>query len=235
MAETHPLSENRLLASLPPEFGRELAPEMEKIRLELKQSVYEPLQPIEHVYFPTDGVISMLADVEEEPSVEVATVGKEGMVGLPLFLGATVTPGRSFSQIPGAAYRMTAAAFQRAIASDGPLTRRLHRYTQALMIQISQGTACNRIHSIEQRCARWLLLTRDRVGADEFLLTQEFLGQMLGVRRATVSEVAGRMQEAGFITYSRGVIRICNREGLESVSCRCYAVIRDEYERMLAA
>jgi CRP-like cAMP-binding protein len=235
MAETHPLSENRLLASLPPEFGREIAPDMEKVKLDLKQSVYEPLQPIEHVYFPTDGVISMLAEIEEETSIEVATVGREGMVGLPLFLGATVTPGRSFSQIPGAAYRMTAAAFQRAIASDGPLTRRLHRYTQALMIQISQGTACNRIHSIEQRCARWLLLTRDRVGADEFLLTQEFLGQMLGVRRATVSEVAGRMQEAGFITYSRGVIRICNREGLESVSCRCYAVIRDEYERMLAA
>jgi CRP-like cAMP-binding protein len=235
MAETHPLSENRLLASLPPEFGREIAPDMEKVKLDLKQSVYEPLQPIEHVYFPTDGVISMLAEIEEETSIEVATVGREGMVGLPLFLGATVTPGRSFSQIPGAAYRMTAAAFQRAIASDGPLTRRLHRYTQALMIQISQGTACNRIHSIEQRCARWLLLTRDRVGADEFLLTQEFLGQMLGVRRATVSEVAARMQEAGYITYSRGVIRICNREGLESVSCRCYAVIRDEYERMLAA
>jgi CRP-like cAMP-binding protein len=235
MAETHPLTENRLLASLPPDYAREIAPEIEKVALRLKQSVYETLQPIEHVYFPTDGVISMLAEMEEESLVEVATVGKEGMAGLPLFLGATVTPGRSFSQIPGAAYRMTAAAFRRAISSDGPLTRRLHRYTQALMVQISQGTACNRIHAIEQRCARWLLLTHDRVGADEFLLTQEFLGQMLGVRRATVGEVAARMQEAGHIAYTRGVIRICNRNGLESVSCRCYAVIRDEYERMLAA
>lgn len=175
----------------------------------------------------------MLAHMEGGALIEVATVGNEGMVGIPLFLGAEVTPGTSFSQVPGDALRMPADAFRKAIANDGPFTKILHRYTQALMVQISQGTACNRAHSLEERCARWLLLCHDRVGADEFMLTQEFLSQMLGVRRASVNLVAATFQEAGFIEYRRGRIRILNRRGLESASCQCYAVIREEYDRML--
>jgi CRP-like cAMP-binding protein len=178
-------------------------------------------------------VMSMLADIEEDNLVEVATVGNEGMVGLPLFLGATMTPGQAFAQVPGAALRMSAAAFVKAVNGSGALSSVLHRYTQALMIQISQGPGCNRAHEIGQRCARWLLLTHDRVGADEFSLTQEFLGQMLGVRRATVNNIAVQFQEAGYIEYSRGSIRICNRKKLEELSCNCYFVIRDEYDRML--
>src|SRR5689334_9896681 len=175
----------------------------------------------------------MLAHMEEGKLIEVATVGNEGMIGLPLFLGADLTPGTSFSQIPGDALRMSAEHFRSAISKHGPLTKMLHRYTQALMVQISQGNACNRIHSIEERCARWLLLCHDRVGQDEFTLTQEFLSQMLGVRRASVNLVAATFHQAGLIDYTRGRIRILDRQGLESASCQCYGLIRDEYNRML--
>lgn len=234
MAEAHmPAGHNRLLMTLPPEDYRQVSSQLERISLGLKEMLYESGKPIEYVYFPIDGVMSMLAEVEEDSLVEVATVGNEGMIGLPLFLGATITPGQAFSQVPGEALRMEAEAFVDATNKSGSLSRLLHRYTQALMIQISQGTGCNRVHEIEQRCARWLLLTHDRVGSDEFLLTQEFLSQMLGVRRATVNTVAVQFQEAGYIDYSRGQIRIRNRRRLEAVSCRCYSVIRDEYDRML--
>jgi CRP-like cAMP-binding protein len=195
--------------------------------------VYESGKPIQHVYFPVNGVISMLAEIGEDSPVEVATVGNEGMVGLPLFLGAKTTPGMAFSQVPGDAFRMTAESFLEHANGSGPLPKLLHRYTQALMVQISQGTACNRGHENRQRCARWLLLTHDRVGADEFPLTQEFLSQMLGVRRATVNDIAVQFQDAGYIEYSRGRIRILNRKKLEAASCKCYFVIREEYDRML--
>jgi CRP-like cAMP-binding protein len=228
-----PSGHNRLLMTLPPEDYRQITPHLERISLGLRAMLYESRKPIEYVYFPIDGVMSMLAEMEENSLVEVATVGNEGMVGLPLFLGASITPGQAFSQVPGEALRMTAEAFIDATNKSVSLARLLHRYTQALMIQISQGTACNRVHEIEQRCARWLLLTHDRVGADEFLLTQEFLGQMLGVRRATVNNIAVKFQQAGYIEYVRGRIRIRNRRKLEAVSCRCYSVIRDEYDRML--
>jgi CRP-like cAMP-binding protein len=235
MAEGHvPNGANRLLSAIPSDYySEEIAPVLERVSLGLREILYDSLKPIEHVYFPINGVMSMLAEMGEENLVEVATVGNEGMVGLPLYLGATVTPGKSFAQVPGDALRMPAPSFRRLTENGGPLPRMLNRYTQALMVQISQGTACNRLHSMEQRCARWLLMTHDRVGADEFLLTQEFLGQMLGVRRATVNETALKLQRAGHIDYSRGRIRILNREGLESVSCHCYNVIRDEYDRML--
>lgn len=235
MAEGHvPNGTNRLLSTLSSDYyDDEIAPHLEKVSLGLRHILYESLKPIENIYFPINGVMSMLAEMEEDNLVEVATVGNEGMVGLPLFLGATLTPGKAFSQVPGDALQMTAASFRRVTENGGPLVKILHRYTQALMIQISQGTACNRAHSIDQRCARWLLLTHDRVGADEFTLTQEFLSQMLGVRRATVNDIALKLQEAGYISYTRGRIRITNRKGLESVSCRCYQIIRDEYDRML--
>lgn len=234
MAEARmPAGHNRLLMTLPPEDYRQITPHLERISLGLRAMLYESCKPIEYVYFPIDGVMSMLAEMEEDSLVEVATVGNEGMVGLPLFLGATMTPGQAFSQVPGEALRMGAEPFLDVVNKSDPLRRLLHRYTQALMIQISQGTACNRVHEIEQRCARWLLLTHDRIGVDEFSLTQEFLGQMLGVRRATVNSIAVQFQDAGYIDYSRGRVRIRNRKKLEAVSCRCYFVIREEYDRML--
>ncbi len=235
MAEGHAQNgENRLLSIVKEHEPNGFMRSLDLVFLETRHKVYMRDQPIEHVYFPVNGVISMLALLEEDVLVEVATVGNEGMVGLPLFLGAESTPGEAFSQVPGQAYRMPAARFKEMIHEASAFTAMLHRYTQALMTQISQGTACNRCHSNHQRCARWLLLTHDRVGKDEFSLTQEFLAQMLGVRRGTVNEVAGKLQAEGIINYSRGVIRITDRKRLEAASCHCYEVIRDDYDRMFA-
>jgi CRP-like cAMP-binding protein len=233
MAETRvPNGQNLLLNSLNGGRTAALMPSLELISMEVRHIVYEPNVPIEYVYFPVDGVLSMLALLEDDIEIEVGTVGNEGMVGLSLFLGSDTTPGRAFSQVPGQAYRLSTADFKELIREPSRFTAILHRYTQALMVQISQGTGCNRVHSNQQRCARWLLQTHDRVGKDEFSLTQEFLGQMLGVRRATVSEVAGQLQADGIIEYSRGTIRILNRARLEATSCACYRVIREEYDRM---
>jgi CRP-like cAMP-binding protein len=165
--------------------------------------------------------------------VEVGTVGNEGMLGLPVFLGADSSPGAAFCQVPGRALRMPAEALRAAASVEGPLRDLLQRYAQALMDQIAQSAACNRAHSTEERLCRWLLMTHDRVGADRFPLTQEFLGQMLGVRRAGVSATASILQRAGFIRYSRGTITITDRAGLESASCGCYRVVRDEFDRLL--
>lgn len=233
MAEGHVKNgQNRLLTVLQAKGPELYLDSLEFLPLELRQTLYRPDLPIEHVYFPVDGVLSMLARLEEGLLVEVATVGNEGMVGLPLFLGTNTTPGTAFSQVPGSAYRLSAEEFKKNVREPSRFTRILHRYTQALMTQISQGTACNRVHNNRQRCARWLLLTHDRVGKDEFQLTQEFLSQMLGVRRATINEVAGQLNQAGAIDYRRGTIRVLDRPRLESESCVCYSIIRDEYDRM---
>lgn len=233
MAEGHVKNgRNRLLAALQSSVPDPQLDSLEFGPLELKQELYSPNLPIEHVYFPVNGVVSMLAQLEEGLLVEVATVGNEGMIGLPLFLGTDATPGMAFSQVPGEAYRLSTEEFRRNIEQPSGFTRVLHRYTQALMTQISQGTACNRGHSNRQRCARWLLLTHDRVGKDEFYLTQEFLSQMIGVRRATVNETAAQLSAAGAITYCRGIVRIEDRIRLESESCLCYSIIRNEYDRM---
>lgn len=165
---------------------------------------------------------------------EVTTIGKEGMVGVPVFLETDRTPLAAFAQIAGEAMRMKAQQLRAEIKRDGPVVKRLLRYTQGLMVQIAQSGACNQLHSPRQRCARWLLMTHDRVGRDEFNLTQEFLCQMLGVRRATVSEIASSLQQAGVIRYSRGRITIVNRRGLEAASCECYAVICAAHDRVFA-
>lgn len=234
MAEgTVPIGGNRLLQTLDRLTQKALSPHLKRVELSLKQVVFEPGKLITDVYFPVDGIVSLLAPTETGPSIEVATIGNEGMAGLPLFLGTDRSPGSCFSQVPGAAYRMSAASFRAAMNKNGTLTAILRLYTQALMVQISQGTACNRAHSIQQRCARWLLLTHDRVRKDHFLLTQEFLGQMLGVRRMTVGQVAAELQRSGCIRYSRGLITVVNRKKLEALSCICYSIIRKEYDRLL--
>jgi CRP-like cAMP-binding protein len=224
---------NRLLASLPGEEYERLQPYLEPISLDFRQNLYEPNVPIEFVYFPLGGVCSLLSQTSVGDLIEVATVGNEGMVGLPVFLGAKQIPGVAMVQIPGDALRMSAEDLHTQVIPGTALYEVLHRYTQALFNLISQSALCNRVHSIEQRCCRWLLLTHDRVETDEFPLTQEFLSQMLGVRRAGVSEVAARLQNAGFISYRYGNITVLDRAGLEATSCECYELIRQEFDRLI--
>jgi len=198
----------------------------------LKKVLYEPYKPIQYVYFIDCGVVSLVSIMEDGATVEVGTIGNEGMVGLPLFLGAGTTPHQTFVQVPGTATRIQAEVFKRVVSPNSFLHSLLQQYTQALFNQISQSAACNRLHSIEERCCRWLLMTHDRVESDQFELIQEFLAQMLGVRRAGVSVVAAMLQQAGLIRYSRGKMNILDRAGLEAGSCECYAIVKREFDRL---
>jgi CRP-like cAMP-binding protein len=224
---------NRILAALPKGAYKRMMPLMEHVFVENGQLAYDVDKPIEFVYFPLTGVFSLVTFMEDGEGVEVATVGNEGMVGLPLFLGVDRTSGKAFTQVPGDSLRMTAAAFKKQLRSREPLTQTLQLYTQALMVQISQGMACNGKHSIRQRCARWLLMTHDRIGAETFPLSQEFLALMLSVRRGGVNKVATELKQAGLIQYSRGVISILKRKELEDTCCECYKVIKKEFDRLL--
>jgi CRP-like cAMP-binding protein len=234
----HTLARNRLLAMLPASEGVRLASELELVSLEVRDFLYEENKPIEHVFFPVSGVLSLISQMEDGRGIEVATIGNEGMVGLPVFLQATLTSAhRAFAQVPGESLRMRASVFNDFIggSQNGGLHLVLSRYTQALMSMIARAVACNALHTVHQRACRWLLTTHDRVDSDEFLLTQEFLGQMLGVTRASVNEVAQELQDAGVVQYSRGRMTILDRAGLEQRSCECYRVIRGEFDRLLTA
>ena len=224
---------NELLSALPPVVAREVAGELERVDLDSRDPVYEPGRPMEHVFFPLDAVLSVVADLSEGVAVEVATVGREGMTGAPVLLRAGQSGHRSFTQVPGAALRLNTRRLLELIAANEAFSLLLHRYVHALMTQVAHSVACGRAHTIDQRSARWLLTTHDRVGRDEFPLTQEFLARMLGVRRASVNTSAAMLQRAGFITYSRGRIRVLDRSGLEGASCDCYGFIRGEYGRLL--
>jgi CRP-like cAMP-binding protein len=224
--------ENFILGALPDEEYARLRERLEPVNLDLKQMIYETDQPIRHAYFPTSAVLSMISQVDGAAAVEVATIGREGMAGLPVFLGVGASPNTIFAQIPGLALRMRAEQLRDVLAGDGALHRQLHRYIQATMVQLSQNVACNRLHSTEERAARWLLMTADRVGAERFPLTQDFLAQMLGVRRATVSITAGLLHNAGLISYKRGVITVDDRAGLEDAACDCYGIVRDEFQEL---
>jgi CRP-like cAMP-binding protein len=227
------LRTNVLLATLPDEEFHAVAERVEVLDADIREEVYEPGSPILDVYFPLTSVFSLVGLAEgERVQVEVATIGKEGMVGLPLFLGATSSPQGSFCQVPGRAARMGGEDFRRVLRHDGALHRLLNRYTQTTMVQISQNVVCNSTHSAEQRACRWLLTTADRVGRERYSLTQEFLAQMLGVRRPTVSEVAGDLQDRGLISYTRGTMTLLDRERLEKSACGCYEVITGEFEQL---
>lgn len=228
------LVDNRLLAALPPRTLEHLQPHLEAVTLSQREIIFRPSQPISSVYFPITCVASLVTIMEDGAAAEIATVGNEGMVGLPVFLGTEMMHHQVFAQVPGTAFRMEAGAFKDEADRSGPLTNIMHRYVQALFNQVAQTAACNRLHPIEQRCARWLLMTHDRVASDQFPLTQEFLSQMLGVRRASVSTIARLLQQAGLIRYRRGRITVLDRHGLESASCECYGAIRAEYERLLS-
>jgi CRP-like cAMP-binding protein len=224
---------NRLLAAIPPEEYQRLLPHLKPVYLEYKQILYQPNEPINYVYFPNNGVVSLLTIMENGEAIEVGTVGNEGMIGLPLFLEANTIPGQALAQIPGEAFQMRADIFKREVAPASPLFKMLQSYTQALFNQIAQSAACNRLHSIEERFCRWMLMTQDRVGSNEFPLTHEFLGEMLGVRRASVSVVAATIQKAGFISYRRGKMSILDREGLEDITCECYGIVKAEFDRLV--
>lgn len=230
---TTPPGENRLLAALPEEDFDLVSSDTEKVSLALKEVLYEPGQPIEHVYFVTSGVVSLLVTMQNASAVEIATVGNEGVVGMPVFLGAETSPIRAITQIPGSALRMSVAAFKRVVEPAGAIHDLIRRYSQALINQISQSVACNHLHSIEDRMCRWLLTCHDRVGADDFPLSHEFLAQMLAVRRPSVTIAAGSLQKAGLITYRRGHVTIVDRPALEAGACECYGVVRHQYDRLL--
>jgi CRP-like cAMP-binding protein len=229
------LPENRLLAALPNADYERMMAQLERVALADRAMAYEIDKPIKFVYFPLTGVFSLVTIMEDGTSVEVTTIGNEGIVGLPLFLGVDRTFGKAYTQVPGEGLRMPSAAFKAEIKRRGPLTQTLQLYTQALMVQISQGLACNSVHSIKQRCARWLLMTQDRVASETFLLSQEFLAMMLGVRRAGVNKVATELKHAGLISYNRSVIRILNRKALEKTSCECYQIVKNEFDRLLGS
>jgi CRP-like cAMP-binding protein len=227
--------ENLLLRALPMKERRRLWPRLERVELNIRDLVYDKDKKIEYTYFPEAGVISLVSEMKNGSVVEIGTVGKEGMVGIPAFLGATSTPVKAFAQVSGRALRMRAADLKQEAANGTALHGMLHRYTQALFTQLSQAVACNRLHSVEQRCARWLLMTVDRVDERRFKLTQEFIAQMLGVRRATVNPILAGFQRAGMLRYRRGVMQIQNRRKLEKASCECYQIVRREYRKLTQA
>lgn len=226
---------NLILASLPQAELQELLPHLEVHHSGMKDMLHEPDKPIEHVFFPCNMVASLLSAnlAGEGPEyVEVATVGREGFVGMPVFLGNTRTPLVAFTQVPGTAFRLRSDRLQDALRLER-FHRGLHLYTQYLLYQIAQNAACNRGHTILQRAARWMKMTHDRVGGDLFPLTQEFLAQMLGVRRAGVSEAASALQAAGLIRYQRGIVQVTDARGLAEAACPCYRLILREQRRLL--
>lgn len=224
---------NCLLDRLPRDDYLRLLPHSELVSLPHGQAIYQPHDPTAYVYFPTRGVLSMVVGMEDGRLVEAATVGNEGMAGVHFFLGLDVCPIKVICQMPGEILRVAVVAFQQAMRINGGFEALLRRYAAYSLRFATQTVACNALHQVEERMCRWLLTTQDRIGGSEFLMTHEFLAEMLGVRRQTVTVIAGNLQSAGVISYRRGAVRIVNRARLEQASCECYAVARDLYRRMV--
>jgi CRP-like cAMP-binding protein len=218
---------NRLLASLPPEDYQALLPGLERVTLTYGEVLFEPGEPIRHVYFPGDCLVSLLTTVDDHHALEVGLVGREGMVGISLALGVELASVRALVQGTGTAMRMSAARFRKAFQGSLPLQGEVYRFVDAMLAQARQTAACNRFHVVQARLARWLLMTGDRLRSDEFLLTQAFLADMLGVRRVGVTAAACALQQRKLISYNRGRIRILDRRGLEGAACSCYEAGRD--------
>jgi len=223
---------NRVLAKIPRKAYQRLLPGLEPVVLRFGEVLYEAGDKMRYVYFPIDCLISLLTAVDKRRTLEVGMVGNEGMVGTPYILGIDVSAVRALVQGGGTAMRMTSARFRSEFKQNLPLQHALYRYTYALMAQISQTAACNRFHNAEQRLSRWLLMTRDRVDSNKFLLTQEFLGHMLGVRREGVTEAAGALRRRKLIGYHRGTVEILNSKGLEAASCTCYVTVESVSARV---
>ncbi len=224
---------NNLLAALPASDYERLVPHLKLVPLPLRKVLYEAGQPITQVYFPNKAVVSIVTIMEDGSTVEAGLVSNEGMVGIPVILGDNTTTTTAFVQIPESGMQMDADILRSEFNRGTALQSVLLRYVQGMYTQVAQGSACNRLHKLERRLARWLLTVSDRLESEEFSLTQEFISQMLGVRRAGVTEAAKILSEAGIITYHRGQINILNREALEQTSCECYQTIEDEYVRLL--
>ena len=207
---------------------------MEHVAFDLGEVVYEAGEQQSYIYFPTTVIISLLYMMENGSSAEMGVAGKEGLVGIALFMGGDTVPNRGVVQSAGDAVRMKTKVMLDEFRRGGMFQRLLLRYTQALMTQMSQTAVCNRLHTVEQQLCRWLLLSRDRLNTDVLIMTQELIANMLGVRREGVTHAAQRLQEEGLISYSRGRIQILDRPGLETTVCECYRVVKDEYDRLLA-
>lgn len=225
--------QNELLAALPDDAYGRIAEHLELVPMALGDVLYESGVKLRYVYFPTTCIVSLLYVLEDGSSAEIAILGREGMLGISLFMGGDSTPSRAVVQSAGQAYRLRADLLQNEFKLFGPTMQLLLRYTQALITQMAQTAVCNRHHSIDQQLCRWLLMSLDRLTTDELSMTQELIANMLGVRREGVTEAAGKLQDAGLIIYRRGKIRVLDRPGLEKRCCECYQVVKTEFDRLL--
>ena len=233
MPNPHNPRQNHLLAALPMSDYKRLLPLFELATLSLGEVLYESGSQLQHVYFATTSIVSLLYVMENGSSAEIAVVGNEGIVGVSLFMGGETTPSRAVVQSAGHAYRLPGQILKEEFDRAGPLQHLLLRYTQALLTQMAQTAVCNRHHSVDQQLCRWLLLSLDRLPSNELTMTQELIANMLGVRREGVTEAAGKLQEAKLIQYNRGRITVLDRPGLEARSCECYQVVKTEFDRLL--
>ena len=224
---------NRILNALPPQEYERLSAYLEPVSLPLGEVLCHPDETITHVYFPNHGTVSLISNFEDGSSVEVGMVGNEGMFGVCVFLGSISTPLEAIVQLPGDGLRMRTSVLKREFKKCGQLQDVLLRYTQAFITQIAQTAACNRIHPMEGRLAKWLLMCEDRANSKKLELTHEFIAQMLGARRAGVTETAGGLKSKGLIDYRRGHVSIIDRQGLESVTCECYLIVKKEFARLI--
>ena len=223
--------DNHLLFSLPSDVRKRLTPHLERIDAELNQKVYGPYEEIEHVYFPINSIVSIVASTETGEMAEVAVVGREGAVGIDIAIGANKSPHLSMFQIAGPAFRISGAEFEKEFHLNGAFHDRILNFVQKIFAQISQTTLCNRLHHVEERLPRWLMMCHDRIDGEVLPLTQEFIAVMLGASRVSVTLAAKDLQKIGYIQYVRGKITVLDREGLEDASCECYAIVKREYDR----
>ncbi|MDP9139862.1 MAG: Crp/Fnr family transcriptional regulator [Pseudomonadota bacterium] len=233
MSTPHSPLQNCLLAALPGVVQNRLFPLLKLATLPLGKVLYEPSDTLRHAYFPTDSIVSLLYTMENGSSGEIAVVGREGVVGVSLFMGGQSTSSRAIVQSAGSAYALPRKHFQNEFNRHGEMMMLLLRYTQSLLTQMTQTAACNRHHSIDEQMARWLLLSLDRLSGNKMKMTEQLIANMLSVSCARVTEVAGKLQKLGVIKYQRGLIEVLNRRTLEKLSCECYAVVRNETDRLL--
>jgi CRP-like cAMP-binding protein len=233
MQSLHDPRQNALLAYLPAADLQRLLPDLKLVPLALGEVLYESGGRLTQVYFPTTAIVSLLYMLENGASAEIAVVGNEGITGVSLFMGGETTPSRAVVQSEGHAYQLSGKLLKEEFRRGGVMQHLLLRYTQALLTQMAQTAVCNRHHSLDQQLCRWLLLSLDRLPSDRLVMTQQLIANMLGVRREGVTEAAGKLQAAGLIHYVRGAITVLNRRGLEERTCECYAVVKQESDRLL--
>src|SRR5258706_3839447 len=233
MLEPHSPRQNHILAALPVGEAERMYPSLELVSMPLGEVLYESGDQLQHVYFPTGSIVSLLYVMADGAPAEIAVVGSEGIIGIALFMGGETMPNRAVVQSAGYAYRLMGQLLKEEFNRAGELQHVLLRYTQALLTQMAQTAVCNRHHSVDQQLCRWLLLSLDRLPSNELTMTQDLIANMLGVRREGVTEAAGKLQTAGLITYNRGRITVIDRPGLEARACECYQVVKTEFDRLL--